>query len=339
MIIGNDKKIIFMGTPDFAVPSLKNLITQGFDVVAVYTREPKQRGRGKKLQKTPIHTLADAHGIEVLTPETLKSESELEKFRSFQADLCVVIAYGKILPQSILDACPYGSVNVHGSLLPRWRGAAPINRAIMAGDTETGIDIMLMDAGLDTGPILASRRINISNTDTAGDIHDQLSTLGAEILPYVLRAWLDGNITPIPQTHHTANYAAKLTAEDRRINWAKPAPLIHKQIMGLSPRPGAWCLLQASPDKDPIRVMIVKSDIPSSDISSSVDISETDSETTFAENIGKFEITPKGDIRVLCGQGSVTLISLKPAGGKTLDGKAFATGYLQQNENHPVSFV
>lgn len=323
MEIGGGNRVIFMGTPEFAVPCLESMIAAGFDVVAAYTREPSRRGRGRKVQKSPIHVVADGHNIPVLTPKSFKNDEEIHTLKSFDADIIIVVAYGKILPKSVLELCPKGCVNVHGSLLPRWRGAAPINRAIMAGDGETGIDIMLMDEGLDTGDILASRRIPISPEDTAGIIHDRLSLLGAQLLPYTIRGWIDGALTGIRQSDTQTTYAKKLSDADRRIDWTQSAKHIHGQIMGLSPRPGAWFECPAGADKPNVRVGAVLSQC----------------EDSIGETAGLVCVRDDGRLIVQCGEGAICLLNLKPAGSKAMSAQAFITGYLSETKTNPVSFL
>src|ERR1700712_3658380 len=203
-------RLIFMGTPDFAVPTLLELVAHGHEVVAVYTRAPKPAGRGMKLQPTPVEQEARRLNIPVLTPKTLKTPEALDEFRSHGADAAVVVAYGMILPQSILDAPPLGCFNLHGSLLPRWRGAAPINRAIMAGDTESGVMVMKMDVGLDTGDVAMAERIAISDRMTATDLHDALAPLGAGLTARAVGALERGDLRLTPQSEVGVTYAAKI---------------------------------------------------------------------------------------------------------------------------------
>src|SRR6266699_2229612 len=203
-------RLIFMGTPDFAVPTLLELVAHGHEIVAVYTRAAKPAGRGMKLQPTPIEQEAQRLGIPVLTPKTLKTAEALDEFRAHQADAAVVVAYGMILPQAILDAPPLGCFNLHGSLLPRWRGAAPINRAIMAGDAESGVMVMKMDVGLDTGDVAMAERLAISFDVTAGDLHDRLARLGADLMVRALGALERGTLTLTPQPQSGVTYAHKI---------------------------------------------------------------------------------------------------------------------------------
>ena len=234
-------RLIFMGTPDFAVPTLLELVAHGHEIVAVYTRAAKPAGRGMKLQPTPVEQEARRLGIPVLTPVTLKTPEALEEFRAHNAGAAVVVAYGMILPQAILDAPKLGCFNLHASLLPRWRGAAPINRAIMAGDTESGVMVMKMDAGLDTGDVAMAERIAIANTMTAADLHDALASIGGDLMVRAMGALERGRLQLTKQSEAGVTYAAKIDKSEARIDWNKPAHAVLRHIHGLSPFPGAWC--------------------------------------------------------------------------------------------------
>jgi methionyl-tRNA formyltransferase len=233
-------RLIFMGTPEFAVPTLLELVAHGHEIAAVYTRAAKPAGRGMKLQLSPIEQEARRLGIAVLTPSTLKTPEALEEFRSFNADTAVVVAYGMILPQTILDAPQYGCFNLHGSLLPRWRGAAPINRAIMAGDGESGVMVMKMDAGLDTGDVAMAERLAITDAMTASDLRDALAPLGADLMVRAMGALERGKLQLTRQSEHGVTYAAKIDKAEARIDWDKPAHEVLRHVHGLSPFPGAW---------------------------------------------------------------------------------------------------
>jgi len=226
-----------MGTPDFAVPTLEALVHAAHEVVCVYTQPPRRSGRGKKLQPTPVHQAAERLGIEVRHPASLKSQEEKDAFAALDADVCVVAAYGLILPQAVLDAPTHGCLNVHASILPRWRGAAPIQRAILAGDTGTGVTIMQMEAGLDTGPMLATIRTPIDRK-TAGDLTDELADKGAQLMVGTLRE-LSKHI-PVAQDDAEATHAPKIDKAEARIDWNRPAGDVVRHIHGLSPFPGAW---------------------------------------------------------------------------------------------------
>jgi len=236
-------KLAFMGTPDFSVASLEALIEAGHDVVAVYTQPPRPAGRGKKPRPSPVQATAEAHGIPVYTPHSLKSEEEQDRFRALNLDAAVVVAYGLILPKAILDAPRLGCLNVHASLLPRWRGAAPIQRAILAGDAQTGVAIMKMDEGLDTGPVLAEEATAITGDDTAGSLHDRLMGMGAALLVPTLAAYAEGHLKPHPQSDGGVTYAAKIDKAEARIDWCANAADIHRLIRAMAPFPGAWCMV------------------------------------------------------------------------------------------------
>src|SRR5689334_7537284 len=233
-------RLIFMGTPDFAVPTLVELAARGHDIVAVYTRAPKPGGRGLDLQPTPVEREARRLSLPVHTPKTLKDEKAQQELRALDADAAVVVAYGLILPKSVLEAPRLGCLNIHASLLPRWRGAAPINRAIMAGDTESGVTIMKMDEGLDTGAIAMAEQTPIGADMTAGDLHDVLSRLGADLMLRALAAAGRGSLTLTPQPDKGVTYAGKISKNETRIDWSKPWKDVHDRIRGLSSFPGAW---------------------------------------------------------------------------------------------------
>jgi methionyl-tRNA formyltransferase len=233
-------RIIFMGTPDFSVPALDALVAAGHDIAAVYCQPPRPAGRGQKDRPSPVQARATALGLPVRHPRSLKGADEQAALAALGADVAVVVAYGLILPQAVLDAPRHGCLNIHASLLPRWRGAAPIHRAVMAGDGQTGICIMQMEAGLDTGPVLLEQTLPIGPTDTTGDLHDHLSALGADLIVRAL-AGLDA-LTPRPQSNDGVTYASKIDKAEARVDWTLPAPQVDRLIRGLSPFPGAWCL-------------------------------------------------------------------------------------------------
>ncbi len=229
-----------MGTPDFAVPSLAALIAAGHEIVCVYSQPPRPAGRGQQVQKSPVHRFAEEKGVPVRTPKSLRNAEAQAEFAGLNADAAVVAAYGLILPQAILDAPRLGCVNVHGSLLPRWRGAAPIQRAILAGDAETGITIMQMDVGLDTGAMLSKEAVAITPATTASGLHDDLAALGARMIVPALAGLADGSLTAQPQPEEGVTYAAKLTREDGRLDWSQPAAFVERQVRALTPWPGCW---------------------------------------------------------------------------------------------------
>jgi methionyl-tRNA formyltransferase len=232
-------KIVFMGSPDFSVPVLEALIEAGHEIVAVYCQPPRPAGRGKKDRPTPVQARAEELGLMVRHPKSLRNDEAQAEFAALNADIGVVVAYGLILPQAILDAPARGCLNIHASLLPRWRGAAPIHRAIMAGDHETGVCIMQMDAGLDTGAVLNRHAIEIDPEETTGSLHDRLSELGARAITEALET-LD-TLTPDPQPETGVTYAEKIDKAEARVDWSKPADEVSRLIRGLSPFPGAWC--------------------------------------------------------------------------------------------------
>jgi methionyl-tRNA formyltransferase len=234
-------RLIFMGTPDFAVPTLLELVAHGHEIAAVYTRAAKPAGRGMKLQLSPVEQEARRLGIPVLTPSTLKTPESREEFSAHQADAAVVVAYGMILPKTILDAPKLGCFNLHASLLPRWRGAAPINRAIMEGDAESGVMVMKMDVGLDTGDVAMAERLAITDTMTAADLHDALAPLGADLMVRAMGALERGRLQLTKQSEEGVTYAAKIEKAEARIDWNKPSRAVLRHIHGLSPFPGAWC--------------------------------------------------------------------------------------------------
>src|ERR1700744_3759264 len=234
-------RLIFMGTPDFAVPTLMELVAHGHEIAAVYTRVAKPAGRGMKLQPTPVAQEAMRLGIPLLTPTTPKTAEALDESRAHNADAAVVVAYGMILPQAILDAPREGCFNLHGSLLPRWRGAAPINRAIMAVEAESGGMVMKMDAGLDTGDVAMAERLAISDAMTASDLHDALAPLGADLMVRAMGALERGKLQLTKQGEQGVTYAAKIDKAEARIDWNQPAHAVLRHIHGLSPFPGAWC--------------------------------------------------------------------------------------------------
>ena len=233
-------RVIFMGTPDFSVPALRALAAR-HQIVAVYSQPPRAAGRGQKPRPSPVQRAAEELGLTTRTPATLRDPAERADFAALDADVAVVVAYGLILPQVVLDAPRLGCLNIHASLLPRWRGAAPIHRAIMSGDAETGVAIMQMEAGLDTGPVLAEARTLIGAQDTTADLHDRLSAMGADLIV----ATLDRLPLPaVPQAAKGVTYAAKIDKSEARIDWTRPAEVIDRQIRALSPFPGAWCMVE-----------------------------------------------------------------------------------------------
>lgn len=234
-------RLVFMGTPDFSVPVLDALVAAGHEVVAVYCQPPRPAGRGKKDRPSPVQLRAEALGLPVRCPVSLKGAEAQADFAGLRADVAVVVAYGLILPQAVLDAPQHGCLNIHASLLPRWRGAAPIHRAVMAGDTQTGVCIMQMEAGLDTGAVLLREATDIGPEETTGDLHDRLSAMGARLVVVALDRLSD--LMPQPQPDDGVTYAAKIDKAEARVNWTQPAMQVDRLIRGLSPFPGAWCVV------------------------------------------------------------------------------------------------
>ena len=232
-------QIVFMGTPDFSVPSLRALVDAGHEIVCAYTQPPRPAGRGKRDRPGAVHQAADALGIEIRHPTSLKSDAAQADFADLRPDIAVVVAYGLLLPQAVLDVPARGCLNIHASLLPRWRGAAPIHRSILAGDDETGVCTMRMEAGLDTGPVLLRDTTPIGDTETTGDLHDRLATMGGRLVVQTLAAF--DKLTPEPQPEHGVTYATKIDKAEARIDWRQSSDTIDRQIRGLSPFPGAWC--------------------------------------------------------------------------------------------------
>ena len=277
-----------MGTPDFSVPALEAL-QAAHDVVCVYTQPPRPAGRGKRDRPSPVQAKAEALGLPVRHPVSLKGEEEQAAFAALNADVAVVVAYGLILPQAILDAPAKGCLNIHASLLPRWRGAAPIHRAIMAGDAETGVAIMQMEAGLDTGPVLLSERTKIGAEETTADLHDRLSAMGARLVLEALGRL--GTLTPVPQPKDGVTYAQKIDKAEARIDWTKPAEDVDRKIRGLSPFPGAWCEIAGE------RVKLLRS-------------RRTDGQGAPGEVLGGFTIA--------CGAGAVEITEAQREGKKAM---------------------
>jgi methionyl-tRNA formyltransferase len=294
-------RLIFMGTPDFAVPTLIELAGRGHEIAAVYTRAPKPGGRrGLDLQPTPVEREARRLGLTVLTPKTLRDETAQEEFRAHNAGAAVVIAYGLILPKPALDAPRLGCFNVHASLLPRWRGAAPINRAIMAGDDESGVTIMQMDEGLDTGAMALSDRVGIGPDMTAGELHDELARLGADLMARALAALERGTLESRAQPDDGVTYAQKISKDETRVDWGKPWQEVHNHIRGLSPFPGAWSEFGG------VRVKVLRS--------------------TKAEGSGAPGTVLDDRLTIACGIGAVRLIQVQRAGRQPMPADEFLRG-------------
>lgn len=305
-------RLAFMGTPAFAAASLSELIAAGRDVVAVYTREPKPAGRGHRLTPSPVHALAEAAGIEVRTPKGFKKAEAREAFAALNVDAAIVVAYGVILPKAVLEAPRLGCFNLHASLLPRWRGAAPIQRAIMAGDAFTGVQVMRMEEGLDTGPILLSETTPIRADDTAGSLHDRLAIIGAQLLPRFLAALERGGIVETPQAEAGLAYAAKISPAEAKIDWAAPAQTIDWRIRGLSPFPGAWFTAKGE------RVKALASRLA---VDEGAGMARAAGDVLYADNR---LIVAGGDIAA---GGAVELLRLQRAGKAPQDAAGFLRGF------------
>ncbi|WP_333846603.1 methionyl-tRNA formyltransferase [Phaeobacter italicus] len=292
-------RIVFMGTPDFSVPVLDALVADGHEIAAVYCQPPRPAGRGKKDRPTPVHARATELGLEVRHPVSLKGADQQAEFAALGADVAVVVAYGLILPQAVLDAPHHGCLNIHASLLPRWRGAAPIHRAIMAGDAETGVCIMQMEAGLDTGPVLMREATAIGSEETTAQLHDRLSDMGAALIVQALRRLPE--LTADVQPEEGVTYAHKIDKAEARVDWTRPATEVDRQIRGLSPFPGAWCEIDGQ------RVKLLASRL--------------------TEGAGPAGVVLDDSLRVACGDGAVELLRLQRAGKGAQDREIFLNGF------------
>jgi methionyl-tRNA formyltransferase len=297
-------RLIFMGTPEFAVPTLLNLVAHGHEIAAVYTRAAKPAGRGMKLQPSPVEVEARRLGIPVLTPSSLKTPGASEEFRAHNAEAAVVVAYGMILPKAILDTPPLGCFNLHASLLPRWRGAAPINRAVMAGDPETGVMVMKMDSGLDTGDVAMAERMAITDAMTAADVHDTLARLGADLMVRAMGALERGKLQLTKQSGEDVTYAAKIEKAEARIDWNKPARAVLRHIHGLSPFPGAWSEIPI--EGEVVRVKILR--------------------CAMADGAGTSGELLDDHLAVACGEGAIRILELQRAGGLPMKAEEFLRG-------------
>jgi len=298
-------RVVFMGTPDFSVPTLSEIVGAGHDVVGVYTQPPRPAGRGMEARKSPVHAFAEEAGLQVFTPRSLRRADVQNQFAALGADVAVVVAYGLILPKPILEAPPLGCLNLHGSLLPRWRGAAPIQRAIMAGDKETGVMVMKMEEGLDTGPVALADRLSIGPDATAGEIHDHLSLMGATLMSRALHLLEKGELTFTPQPEEGVTYAAKISKDETRIDWSHPGGEVHNMIRGLSPYPGAWfeALLGGKAE----RVKVLRS--------------------VLVPGKGEPGLLLDAHLTVACGSQAVRLTQVQRAGKRPMGGAEFLRGF------------
>ena len=297
-------RLIFMGTPDFAVPTLSALAADGHQIVGVYTRAPKPAGRGMKEQVTPVEREARRLGLPLLTPKTLRTPEAAETFRAHKADAAVVVAYGLILPQAILDGTRLGCFNLHASLLPRWRGAAPIQRAIMAGDDASGVMVMKMDAGLDTGDVAMAERLAITDCMTASDLHDALAKVGAALMVRAVDALERGAMTLTPQSAEGVTYAAKIAKDEAHIDWTNPARAVLRHCHGLSPFPGAWSEIEL--DGQPVRLKILRGEL--------------------ASGRGAPGEVIDANLTVACGEGAIRIVELQRAGKQPMTADVFLRG-------------
>lgn len=297
-------RLIFMGTPDFAVPTLLELAGHGHEIAAVYTREPKPAGRGMKLQPTSVEVEARRLGVPVLTPKTLKTPEAEAEMRAFGADAAVVVAYGMILPQAILDVPPLGCFNLHASLLPRWRGAAPLNRAIMAGDAESGVMVMKMDIGLDTGDVAMAERMPITDSMTTRELHDSLSRIGADLMVRAMSALERGQLRLTKQADEGVTYAAKIDKQEARIDWTKSAREVLRHCHGLSPFPGAWCEFPIGGEQ--VRVKILR--------------------CALANGAGAPGVLLDDKLTIACGDGAIRIVELQRTGKQPMLADEFLRG-------------
>jgi methionyl-tRNA formyltransferase len=297
-------RLAFLGTPDFAAAALARLIAEGHEIACVYSQPPAPRGRGQAVRPSPVEALARAHKIAVRTPASMRDPAEIAAFRALGLDAAVVVAFGQILPREVLEAPRLGAFNLHGSLLPRWRGAAPIQRAIMAGDPLTGVQVMRMTEGLDEGPVLATETLRIGPLDTAGDLHDRMAEAGAELLARTLPAIASGEARETLQTEEGATYAKKIRTKEARIDWTRPGQEVDRKIRGLSPFPGAWFHLAT--DKGPVRVKALGS--------------------AFEDKDGLPGTVLDDRLLIACGDGAVRLLRVQREGRAPQDAETFLRG-------------
>lgn len=298
-------RLAFLGTPDFAVQSLAAILAAGHEVVCVYSQPPAPRGRGQTLQPSPVQAFAESHGLTVRTPVSMKAPEEISAFQALDLDIAVVVAFGQILVAEVLDAPRLGCFNVHASLLPRWRGAAPIQRSLMAGDSVTGVQVMRMSLGLDEGAILATETVRIGPLDTAGTLHDRLAEAGARLLPPTLAAIAAGTAVEVPQAAEGVTYAKKIRPAEARIDWTRSATELDLHIRGLSPFPGAW--FEAPSDKGPVRVKALLSRVE--------------------EGAGTPGQTLDDSLLIACGTGAVRLLRAQREGKSAQDAADFLRGF------------
>ena len=298
-------RLAFLGTPDFAVAALAAIVEAGHEVAMVYAQPPAPRGRGQDLRPSPVQAFAEAHGLPVRTPSSMRDLDEIAAFASLNLDVAIVAAFGQILPAAVLDSPRLGSVNLHGSLLPRWRGAAPIQRAIMAGDRVTGVQAMQMSEGLDEGPVLLTETVRIDALETAGSLHDRMAEAGARVAIAALAGLEAGTLAATPQTAEGVTYAKKIRPKETRINWARPAEEVDRRIRGLSPFPGAWFMAPA--DKGPVRVKALLSRVE--------------------DGAGAPGAVLDDALLIACGTGAVRLLRAQREGRAAQDAESFLRGF------------
>jgi methionyl-tRNA formyltransferase len=297
-------RIIFMGTPDFAEPALAAVLAAGHVVAAVYSQPPRAAGRGLAPRKSPVQVFAESKGLSVHTPASLRSTEEQARFTSLNADAGVVVAFGMILPKPILEAPRFGCFNIHASLLPRWRGAAPIQRALLAGDAETGVAVMRIEEKLDTGAVCLAERLAIGPDETAGELHDRLAAFGAELMVRALSDLEKGSLACWPQHEEGVTYAAKIEPGETRIDWSRKADEVHNLIRGLSPHPGAWFEVELKGSRERVRAL----------------------RSTLAEGEGKPGTVLDDQLTIACGKGSVRLLQVQRAGKRPMPVAEFRRG-------------
>ncbi|MBO9707021.1 MAG: methionyl-tRNA formyltransferase [Caulobacter sp.] len=298
-------RLAFLGTPEFSVACLAELVSAGHEIVCVYSQPPAPRGRGQDLKPSPVHAFAETLGLPVRTPVSMKTPEEIEAFKALDLDAAVVVAFGQILVREVLEAPRLGCFNLHASLLPRWRGAAPIQRAIMAGDAVTGVQVMRMSEGLDEGPVLMGQQVPIDALDTAGSLHDKLAAVGSRILPVALAAIERGAAVETPQAEEGVTYAKKIKSAEARIDWTRPAAEVDRHIRGLSPFPGAW--FEAPSDRGPVRVKALLSRVEDAGGAAGAALDD--------------------NLLIACGEGSVRLLKAQREGKGAQDAEVFTRGF------------
>lgn len=298
-------RLAFLGTPDFSVACLAELVAAGHEIACVYSQPPAPRGRGQDLKPSPVHAFAESLGLPVRTPVSMKTPEEIEAFQALDLDAAVVVAFGQILVKAVLDAPRLGCFNLHASLLPRWRGAAPIQRAIMAGDAVTGVQVMRMSEGLDEGPVLMGEQVRIDALETAGSLHDKLAAVGSRMLPVALAAIERGAVREVPQAEEGVTYAKKIKSAEARIDWTRPAAEVDRHIRGLSPFPGAW--FEAPSEKGPVRVKALLSRVEDADGVAAVALDDA--------------------LLIACGDGAVRLLKAQREGKGVQEAEVFLRGF------------